>query len=97
MDGIADYEQRHVDCSMPGYINKALKKCQHPTPMAPQDAPYATAPVQYCAKVQQVETNTTSPLFPAELKQVQDIKGTLLYYARAANPMLLATLSAIAV
>ncbi len=82
--------------SMPGYINKALKKYQHPTPMAPQDAPYATAPVQYGAKVQQVETNTTSPLSPAKLKQVQDIVGTLLYYAREINPTLLAALSAIA-
>ncbi len=62
-----DYEQRHVTCSMPGYINKALKKYQHPTPRAPQDAPYAMASVQYGAKVQRVETDTTSPLSPAEL------------------------------
>jgi hypothetical protein len=75
-----DYEQRHVDCSIPGHINKALKKYQHPTPMAPQDAPYTAAPIQYGTKVQRVEINTTSPLSPAELKQVQDIVGTLLVY-----------------
>jgi hypothetical protein len=92
-----DYEQCHVDCTMPGYIDKALKKYQHPTPMAPQDAPYAGAPIQYGAKIQQVEIDTTSPLSPAELKQVQDIVGTLLYYARAVDPTLLAALSAIAV
>ncbi len=91
-----DYERCHVDCSMPGYINKALKKYQHPTPMASQDAPYAVAPHQYGAKVQWVETDTTSLLSPAELKRVQDIVGTLLYYARAVNPRLLATLSTIA-
>jgi hypothetical protein len=90
-----DFEQCHVDCSMPGYIDNALKKYQHPMPMAPQDAPYAVAPIQYGAKIQQVEINTTSPLSPAELKQVQDFVGTLLYYARAVNPMLLAALGAI--
>jgi hypothetical protein len=90
-----NYKQPNVDCSMPGYINKALKNYQHPTPTAPQDAPYAAAPVQYGAKVEQVKTNTTSPLSPAEVKRVQDIVGTLLYYAQAVNPMLLTTLSAI--
>ncbi len=49
--------------------------------MAPEDAQYAVAPVQYGAKVQRVETDTTSPLSPAELKLIQDIVGTLLYYA----------------
>jgi hypothetical protein len=81
---------------MPGYIVKALKKYQHPAPMAPQDTPYAAAPIQYSAKVQRVNIDTTSPLSPAELKQVQDIVGTLLYYARAVDPTLLAASSAIA-
>jgi hypothetical protein len=66
---------------MPGYIDKALKKYQHPTLTAPQDAPYAAAPIKYGAKVQQVKIDTTSPLPPAVLKQVQDILGILLYYA----------------
>jgi hypothetical protein len=91
-----DYERCHVNCSMPVYIDKALKKYQQPTPMAPQDAPYAVAPIQYGTKVQQVKINTTSPLSPAVLKRVQDIVGTLLYYAQAVDPMLLAVLSTIA-
>ncbi len=74
-----DYKQHHVNCSMPGYINKALKKYQHPMPTAPQNAPYIAAPIQYGAKVQRVDINTTSPLSPTELKRVQDIVGTLLY------------------
>jgi hypothetical protein len=91
-----DYKQRHVDCSMPGYIDKALKKYQLPSPMAPQDATYAAAPIQYGTKFQQVKIDTTSPLSPAELKRVQDIVGTFLYYVRVVDPMLLAALSAIA-
>ncbi len=90
-----DYKQCHVNCSMPGYIDKALKKYQHPMPTAPRDAPYATAPIQHGTKVQQVEIDTTFPLSPMELKRVQDIVGTLLYYAQAVNPTLLAALSAI--
>jgi hypothetical protein len=82
---------------MPGYVNKALKKYQHPPPTAPQDAPYALAPIQYGAKVQQVKIDTTSPLSLVEFKRVQDIIGTLLYYAQAVDPMLLATLSTIKV
>ncbi len=91
-----DYERCHVDCSMPGYIDKTPKKYQHPMPSAPQKAPNAAAPIQYGTKVQQVDIDTTSPLLPMELKQVQDIVGTVLYYARAVDPTLLATLSAIA-
>jgi hypothetical protein len=80
---------------MPGYIDKALKKYQHPMLTAPQNAPYAAAPIQYGAKVPRVDINTTSPLSTTELKRVQDIVGTLLYYARAFDLTLLATLSAI--
>jgi hypothetical protein len=48
-------------------------------------------------KVHQVEAITTSLLSPTVLKCVLDIVGTLLYYARAVDPMLLAALSTIAV
>jgi hypothetical protein len=81
---------------MPGYINKALTKYQHPKPVTPHHhAPYKAALIQYGARVQRVEVDTTQPLTPKEIKRVQDIVGTLLYYARAVDPTLLATLSAI--
>ncbi len=91
-----NYAQGHTDCHTPGYINKVLTKYQHPTPVSPQHAPYKAAPIQYGAQVQRVEVNTTQPLTPKEIKHVQDIIGTLLYYARVVDPTLLATLSAIA-
>jgi hypothetical protein len=43
-----------------------------------------------------VETNTLAPLSKSKIKHVQDIIGTLLYYAWAIDPTLLAALSAIA-
>ncbi len=81
---------------MPGYINKALTKYQYPKPVSPQHAPYKAAPIQYGAWVQRVEVDTTQPLTLKEIKCIQDIIGTLLYYAQAVDPTLLAALSAIA-
>ncbi len=91
-----NYMLRHVDCHLPGYINKALTKYQHPKPVSPQHAPYKAAPIQYGARVQRMEVDTTLPLTPKEIKRVQDIIGTLLYYARAVDPTFPAALSAIA-
>jgi hypothetical protein len=76
-----NYTLGHIDCHMPGYINKALTKYQYPKPVSPQHAPYKAALIQYGARVQRVEVNTTQPLTPNKTKRVQDIVGTLLYYA----------------
>ena len=76
-----NYMLGHVDCHMPRYINKALTNYQHPKPVSPQYAPYKAAPTQYGARVQRGEVNTTLPLTSKEIKRVQDIVGTLFYYA----------------
>jgi hypothetical protein len=86
-----NYTLGHVNCHTPGYINKALTKYQHPKPVSPQHAPYKAA-----ARVQRVEVNTTQPLTSKEIKHIQDIIGTLLYYAQAVDLTILATLSTIA-
>jgi hypothetical protein len=65
-------------------------------PTVPKNAQYNAAAIQYGAKVQRVETDTLAPLSKSEIKPVQDIVGTLLYYARAVDPTLLAALSTIA-
>ncbi len=54
------------------------------------------APIQYGARVQRVEVNTTQPLILNKIKRIQDIDGILLYYAQAVEPTLLTALSAIA-
>jgi hypothetical protein len=69
------YTLGHVECHMPGYINKALTKYQHPKPVSPQHAPYKAAPIQYGAPVQRVEVNTTQPLTLKEIKHVKDISS----------------------
>jgi hypothetical protein len=91
-----NYTLGHINSHMPGYINKALTKYQHPKPVSPLYAPYKAAPIQYGARVQRVEVEPTQPLSPKEIKHIQDIVGTLLYYAQAVDPTLLAAISAIA-
>ncbi len=81
---------------MPGYINKALTRYRHPKLVTPQHALYKAASIQHGTQVQRVEVDTTQPLTPKEIKHVQDIVGTLLYYPRAVDPTILAKLSAIA-
>jgi hypothetical protein len=54
------------------------------------------APIQYGARVQRVKVDTRQPLTPKEIKRIQDIVRTLLYYVQAVGPALLTALSAIA-
>ena len=42
-----NYEQGHVDISMPNYVVSALEKLNHPTPTKTQDAPHPWIPKQY--------------------------------------------------
>ena len=80
-----DYNQRHVDLSMPGYTSKALTKFQHEPPTKPVDAPYKHVPIIYGAKTQHVVEDTSPKLPPKEITRIQNIVGTLLYYARAVD------------
>ncbi len=91
-----DYINQHVTTHMPGYIKKALTRYQHPQPMVPQHDPYKTTTIQYGAKVQRVEKDKSPPLMPEQIKRVQNIVGTLLYYGRMVDSTLLIALSTIA-
>ncbi len=89
--------KRTADLSMPGCIHNALHKYQHPTPTRPQHSPHDWTQPKYGAKVQFTEPEDTTALLdvPA-IKRIQQITGTLLYYARAVDPTLLVTLGTIA-
>ena len=82
---------------MPGYISKALTKYQHDIPPRPQHQPYKYTPIQYGAKVQNdIEPDTSAPLKKYQIKHVQDIVGTLLYFGRAVDPIIVTALSGFA-
>jgi hypothetical protein len=92
-----DYHHRTVDLSMPGYIAAMLHKYQHPTNSLPQHAPYKWNEPIYGTSVQLTDpVDQTAPLPPAGIKRLQQITGTLLYYARAVDPTMLVALGTIA-
>jgi len=91
-----DYSKRTCRLTMQGYINDILLKYNHAAPSTPQHAPHIHRPIVYGAKEQLLpDADTSHPLDAAGTKRVQGIVGSLLYYARAVDNKLLATLSAI--
>jgi hypothetical protein len=56
-----DYPSRAVTISMPGYIERVLKRFAHPMPSRPEDAPHQWTRPQYGAKVQFAPTTDSSP------------------------------------
>eukprot|EP00957_Ditylum_brightwellii_P212330 15367189-Ditylum_brightwellii.AAC.1 len=86
-----------MDISMPGYIRAALHKFQHPKQAKPEYAPYKwNKPL--CGKHPQLtdSIDTSPPLSKLEIKRIQDMVGTLLYYARAVDSTPLMSLNALA-
>jgi hypothetical protein len=82
---------------MPRYIDNLLIKFKHPRPCKPRLSPYACLPISYGAKTHiTLERDTSELLDDSRKHQIQEIVGSLLYYARAVNNKLLVALSAIA-
>jgi hypothetical protein len=81
---------------MNGYIDEVLLKYHHQWPSKPQHAPHAHREIVCGATMQLAPAEDTSkPLDAAGIKRIQGIVGSLLYYARAVDNKLLATLSVI--
>ena len=85
-----DYTNRTCDLSMPGYIHEALHKFQHPLPKNHKTAPIRQRPNRMVLK----SSSLTHRHFSAhEIKRLQQIIGTFLFYSHAINPTLLTALS----
>jgi hypothetical protein len=92
-----NYKNLTVDLSMPGYIKAALHKYQHPAPARPKHAPHGWNPPIYGAKTQFVSDPTPSPaLSDKDVNELQQLTGTLLYYASAVDPTLIMTINVLA-
>ncbi len=82
---------------MPGYIKKLLQKYKHKMPTKPQYCPYTPPPKQYGTEAQAPLPVDISPkLSDGEIKEIQRIVGSILYYARAVDITVLMALSSIA-
>ncbi len=92
-----DYENRTVDLSMPGYVDKALQRFEHPTPTRAEDSPHEWNKPQYGAKQQMTpDPDTSPPLEQQDIKRLQEVIGTLLFYARAIDNTMLVALGTLA-
>lgn len=92
-----DYKQRTVNLSMPGYVEAALHKFQHPDPRQQCHAPSAWNKPQYGVKIQMTEPVDTTPSLTApQTKRLQQVVGTFLFYARAVDATMLHALNALA-
>ena len=91
-----DYEHRTVDLTMPGYIVRALQRFTHSTTTHPQHAPHAWTAPSYGARQQFVVSDVTPVLDLHDKTRVQEILGTLLYYARAIDCTMLPALGTLA-
>jgi hypothetical protein len=82
---------------MPGHIKAALHKYQHAAPARPKHAPHTWNPPIYGTKTQYVKDETTSPaLSDKDVNKLQQLTGTLLYYARAVDPTLVMPITVLA-
>jgi len=91
-----DYENRTVDLSMPGYVEKALHKFQHPAPSRPEHAPYKWKRPVYGTGPQLTEPpDESAKLDAAGINEIQQVIGTMLYYGRAVDPTVLAAIGTI--
>jgi hypothetical protein len=92
-----DYENRKVHLWMPGYIKKASLRFKHNKPKKIQNSPHPHAVPAYGTKIQYAEEEDDTPkLDKNDTKCIQQVAGTLLYYARAVDSTILPALSSIA-
>jgi hypothetical protein len=91
-----DYIRATIDISMPGYVTKALERFQHTPPHRHEHSLHAwTKPVYGTHPQLTTPVDDTALLPPAELTQIQEITGTLLFYARAIDSTMLVALGTI--
>jgi hypothetical protein len=82
---------------MPEYIKAKLHKYQHPAPARPEHSPHRWNPPIYGAKTQFVSDTEPSPaLSDKDVNKLQQLTGTLLYYARSVDPTLIMPINVLA-
>jgi hypothetical protein len=93
-----DYVGKKVHLLMPTYLEKALKRFQHPPPtIVLQDQPHQHVKKLYGAKTQLTNPlNTSPPLDKAGKKFIQEVTGVFLYLVQAVDSTMLTALSSLA-
>jgi hypothetical protein len=82
---------------MPGYIKKKIQEYGHLVPNRTQKNPYLPKPKKFGSKVQAPLPPENTPKLDAKgIKHIQQIVGSILYYAQAVDMRVLMDLSSIA-
>jgi hypothetical protein len=93
-----DFVGRTVNISMLGYIKKKLQEYNHLLLGRIQYCPYSPQPKKFGLDTQAPLLPDATPVLDAKrIKRIQQIVGSILYYARAVDMTVLMTLSSIAV
>ena len=88
------YKNRTVDLDMKRYIKKVREKYQHEMPARPENQPHKHTIPNYGAKVQLTEPKDTSnPLGPKDIKRLQEIIESLLFYVQGVDGTLMLILN----
>jgi hypothetical protein len=92
-----DYPGKCCRLCTPGNIGNLLLKFKHTCPLKPRLSPYTCLPISYGTKTQFSPDDDISALLDdARKHRIQEIIGSLFYYAHAVDNKLLVALSAIA-
>ena len=88
-----NYINQYVNVSMPGYVERVLTRFNVNMPVHPQYSPHAHNYSNYGVAIQFTSPVDTSKLVSVDnIRMVQEIIGTLLYYAYATNSTILVEL-----
>ena len=94
-----NYDKGYVDVAMPGYVTASLQRLQHVPQKAPQYSPHVHTPIKYGMKGSRQYTNAPEKsllLPPDEIKHIQSVTGSFLFYGRAIDYTVLPVLNEIA-
>jgi hypothetical protein len=92
-----DYTGQAVHVSMLDYVPEALARFQHKPPRTPQHQPYLHIKPTYGATAQYTKDVDTTPLLDkGGKKNIQEVIGTFLYYARCVISTMLMALGSLA-
>ena len=92
-----NYIKRTLEILMRGYIKRQLLRYRHVVAPRLQHCPYSPEPRKYGSEAQApLPPDTMQKLNKDEIKQIQKIVRSILYYTRAVDMMVLMALSTIA-
>jgi hypothetical protein len=93
---VHDKKAETMFVSMPGYMDKALPRFHEWTGKKHAHSPGVYKKPEYGARVQYATENATATLNKADIKMLQEVVGSFLYYAWAVDPTMLTNTNAIA-